>query len=111
MPATGVGPFHKVVPLEDSRPTSHRPRPGPANSFEQTLVAAEQRVSGEIVPFPNRLPAPHPAELCPIWQDALHDPEECELDVFFAHIESRISDLERDILSLTRQMSALLSCL
>ncbi|MFH1739767.1 MAG: hypothetical protein ABIH23_12215 [bacterium] len=111
MSTTGVGPFQKVVPLEDTRPISRRAHTAPIVSFEEDLVAAEQRVSGEIVPFPNRLPAPHPAEICPIWQDAFHDPEECELEIFFDQIENRICALEHDILTLTRQVSALLSCL
>ena len=112
MPTTGVGISHKVVPLEDSRSSPHRPQAEDSKSFEDNLIAAEQRLAGEVVPFPNPLShPPQPLEMCPIWGDVFHDPADCELDSFFSQIEERITTLEHDILSLARQVSSLLRCL
>ena len=111
MSTTGVDLSQKVVPLDDSRSTSPQPKALSTRSFEEDLAAAERRLAGEVVPFPNSPPSLFPLPTCPAWEEPFHDLGDSDLEVFFDHVEERIKALEHDILSLARQVSALLRCL
>ena len=97
-----LGLSSKIVPLEESRALSAVRRTASKSSFEETLAAAEMPVACEVVPLPinpERSAWPSP------------EPLECDIEIFFEHIEDRMKSLEYDLLSLTRQVSALLRCL
>ncbi|HPA47288.1 MAG TPA: hypothetical protein PK395_16095 [bacterium] len=114
MAAQGIGACHKVVPLEDSRAMTRRSSIPTDQSFEQRLIQAEDRFSGEVVPLPLTVQAKHIASAAsfPSFPHALvEDQPDCEIDEFLDRIENRIKDLEYSILSLSRQVSALLRCL
>jgi len=114
MAAQGIAICRKVLPLEDSRAITRKSSVPPDESFEQQLIQEENRFSAEVIPLPLPSRSQHIESVQPVPSfphKLVKDQPDCEIDEYLDRIESRIKDLECNILLLNRQVSALLRCL